>query len=140
MHPPRILPPKSAEKRGTGCVSSNPPGPSEAVKEQDATRPNTRSRARTVDGAAHERARIGLQGGVRAPVNERRRTAMGGVNAAIEVGKQQLVVQLGSQGEQFSEANEPRAIKRIAQAAFASRLRAGVYRGWFLPKRADCGF
>ena len=40
---------------------------------------------------------------------------MGGVNAAIEVGKQQLVVQLGSQGEQFTEANEPRAIKRIAK-------------------------
>ena len=40
---------------------------------------------------------------------------MDGVNAAIEVGKQQLVVQLGSQGEQFSEPNEPRAIKRIAQ-------------------------
>jgi transposase len=40
---------------------------------------------------------------------------MGGVNAAIEVGKQELVVQLGSQGEQFSEANEPRAIKRIAK-------------------------
>jgi transposase len=40
---------------------------------------------------------------------------MGGVNGAIEVGKQQLVVQLGSQGEQFSEANEPRAIKRIAK-------------------------
>ena len=40
---------------------------------------------------------------------------MGGVNAAIEVGKRQLVVQLGSQGEQFSEANEPRAIKRIAK-------------------------
>jgi transposase len=40
---------------------------------------------------------------------------MGGVNAGIEVGKQQLVVRLGSQGEQFSEANEPRAIKRIAK-------------------------
>jgi transposase len=40
---------------------------------------------------------------------------MDGVNAAIEVGKQELVVQLGSQGEQFSEANEPRAIKRIAK-------------------------
>jgi transposase len=40
---------------------------------------------------------------------------MGGVDAAIEVGKEQLVVQLGSQGEQFSEANEPRAIKRIAK-------------------------
>jgi transposase len=40
---------------------------------------------------------------------------VGGVNAAIEVGKQQLVVQQGSQGEQFSEANEPRAIKRVAK-------------------------
>jgi transposase len=40
---------------------------------------------------------------------------MGGVNAAIEVGKQQLVVQLGSQGQQYAEANEPRAIKRIAK-------------------------
>ena len=43
---------------------------------------------------------------------------MGGVNAAIEVGKQQLVVPLGSQGEQFSAANEPRAIKRIAKRLF----------------------
>jgi transposase len=40
---------------------------------------------------------------------------MDGVNAAIEVGKQQLVVRLGSDGEQFSEANELRAIKRIAK-------------------------
>jgi transposase len=40
---------------------------------------------------------------------------MGGVNAAIEVGKQQLVVRLGSDGEQFSESNEVRAIKRIAR-------------------------
>jgi transposase len=40
---------------------------------------------------------------------------MGGVNAAIEVGKQQLVVRLGSDGEQFSEPNEVRAIKRIAR-------------------------
>jgi len=40
---------------------------------------------------------------------------MGGVNAAIEVGKQQLVVRLGSDGEQFSELNEVRAIKRIAR-------------------------
>jgi transposase len=40
---------------------------------------------------------------------------MGGMNAAIEVGKQQLVVRLGSDGEQFSEPNEVRAIKRIAR-------------------------
>jgi len=40
---------------------------------------------------------------------------MSGVNAAIEVGKQQLVVRLGSDGEQFSEPNEVRAIKRIAR-------------------------
>ena len=40
---------------------------------------------------------------------------MGGVNAAIEVGKQQLVVRLGSEGEQFAELNEPRAIKRIVK-------------------------
>ena len=40
---------------------------------------------------------------------------MGGVNAAIEVGKRQLVVRLGSEGEQFSEPNELPAIKRIAK-------------------------
>jgi transposase len=40
---------------------------------------------------------------------------MGGVNAAIDVGKEWLVVQLGSGGEQFSEPNELRAIKRIAK-------------------------
>ena len=40
---------------------------------------------------------------------------MGGVNAAIEVGKHQLVVRLGSQGEQFSESNEPHGIKRIVK-------------------------
>lgn len=40
---------------------------------------------------------------------------MGGVNAAIEVGKHELVVQLGSDGEQFSEPNELRAIRRIAK-------------------------
>src|SRR6516162_10344615 len=105
----------SAEQKRTGCFSSNTPGPSEAVGKQDARHPSTRSRTRTVDGAAHKRARIELQGGVGAPVKGWRRTAMGGVNAAIEVGKQQLVVQLGSQGEQFTEANEPRAIKRIAK-------------------------
>jgi len=40
---------------------------------------------------------------------------MMGVNAAIDVGKEWLVVQLGSGGEQFSEPNELRAIKRIAK-------------------------
>ena len=40
---------------------------------------------------------------------------MGGVNAAIEVGKRRLVVRLGSEGEQFSEPNELPAIKRIAK-------------------------
>jgi len=40
---------------------------------------------------------------------------MGGVNAAIEVGKHQLVVRLGSDGEQFVEPNEIHAIKRIAK-------------------------
>jgi transposase len=38
---------------------------------------------------------------------------MGGVNAAIDVGKRQLDVALGSAGEQFTEPNELRAIKRL---------------------------
>jgi transposase len=38
---------------------------------------------------------------------------MGGVNAAIDVGKRQLAVALGSAAEQFTEPNEPRAIKRL---------------------------
>jgi len=62
-------------------------GPSEAVGKQDATRPNTRSKTRTVDGAAtHRRARIKVQGGVAAPAAMRMKE-MGGVNVAIEVGK-----------------------------------------------------
>jgi len=56
-----ILPSESAEKRRTGCVSSKFPGPSEAVEEQDATRPNTRSKTRTVDGAATQRGELGLK-------------------------------------------------------------------------------
>lgn len=40
---------------------------------------------------------------------------MGGVNAAIEVGKRELVVRLGSDGERFAEPNELHAIKRIAK-------------------------
>jgi hypothetical protein len=37
----------------------------------------------------------------------------GGVNAAIEVGKYELKVCLGSEGELFSEPNQPRAINQI---------------------------
>jgi transposase len=37
-----------------------------------------------------------------------------GVNAAIDVGKQQLEVALGSEGELFSVKNEPRAIAKLA--------------------------
>ena len=40
---------------------------------------------------------------------------MGGVNAAIEVGKHKLDVALGSDGELFSEPNQPRAITRLAK-------------------------
>ena len=38
---------------------------------------------------------------------------MGGVNAAIDVGKRQLEVVLGSAGERLVEPNEPRAIRRL---------------------------
>src|SRR5271165_3122366 len=87
--PPCIFAQECAEKSGTGRVSSEPPRPSEAVVEQDATRPDTRSKARTVDGAAHRRARIKTQGGVTASAAAVRRTAMG-VNAAIDVGKHEF--------------------------------------------------
>lgn len=40
---------------------------------------------------------------------------MGGVNAAIDVGKRQLEVALGSTGERFTEPNESRAIKRLTK-------------------------
>ena len=40
---------------------------------------------------------------------------MGGVNAAIDVGKHQLDVALGSAGELFSEPNQPRAMTRLAK-------------------------
>jgi transposase len=40
---------------------------------------------------------------------------MGEVNTAIEVGKHKLDVALGSEGELFSEPNQPRAIKRLAK-------------------------
>ena len=44
---------------------------------------------------------------------------MGEVNAAIDVGKQQLEVALGSAGELFAVANEPRAIARLGQRLLA---------------------
>jgi transposase len=37
------------------------------------------------------------------------------VNAAIDVGKRQLEIALGSAGERFTEPNEPRAIKRLTR-------------------------
>ena len=40
---------------------------------------------------------------------------MSGVNAAIDVGKRQLEIALGSAGERFTEANEPSAIKRLTK-------------------------
>ena len=40
---------------------------------------------------------------------------MSGVNAAIEVGKHSLNIALGSDGELFSEPNQPRAITRLAK-------------------------
>jgi hypothetical protein len=84
------------------------------VREPDAVRPITRSKARTVDGAAQARARIKLQGRVTAPVAIGR-AGMSGVNAAIEVGKHKLDIVLGSAGELWSEANAPRAVKRLAK-------------------------
>jgi transposase len=40
---------------------------------------------------------------------------MGGVNAAVDVGKHELHIALGSAGELFLELNEPRAIRRLAK-------------------------
>ncbi|HXJ95873.1 MAG TPA: transposase [Terriglobia bacterium] len=40
---------------------------------------------------------------------------MAEVNAAIDVGKDQLQIALGSEGELFSEPNQPRGIKRLVQ-------------------------
>ncbi len=45
---------------------------------------------------------------------------MGGVNAAIDVGKHQLEIVLGSAGEHWVEPNEPRAIKRLSQRLAAA--------------------
>ena len=45
---------------------------------------------------------------------------MGGINAAVDVGKQQLDVALGSVGERFAEPNEPRAIARLCKRLAAA--------------------
>jgi transposase len=45
---------------------------------------------------------------------------MGGVNAAIDVGKRQLAIALGSGGEQWVEPHEARAIKRLTQRLAAA--------------------
>jgi transposase len=45
---------------------------------------------------------------------------MGAINATIEVGKEKLDVALGSAGEQFTEANEPRAIARLRKRLAAA--------------------
>ena len=45
---------------------------------------------------------------------------MGGVNAAVEVGKHTLEIALGSEGALFSEPNQPRAIARLAKRLAAS--------------------
>ena len=112
--PALYIPRESAEERRTGYVSSNACGPCEAARKQEATRLRARSKTRTVDGAAAQRrARIKTQGGVTAPAGEE--TEMGGVNAAIEVGKHKLEVAVGSNGELFSEPNQSRAITRLAK-------------------------
>ena len=40
---------------------------------------------------------------------------MGGINAAIDVGKHKLDIALGSNGELFAEPNQARAIARLAK-------------------------
>src|SRR5271170_3572008 len=104
---------------GRGRGRPGDPGPVKAASKQGTPRPSTRSKARTVAGAAQARARIKRQGGVRAP-SRAGSTAMGEVNAAIDVGKRQLEVALGSAGERFAENNEPRAIARLCQRLAAA--------------------
>src|SRR6266576_1334915 len=99
------------------------PGPRETASKRGSPRPKRRSKSRTVEGAATTRARIRLQGRVSAPAQPRK-VAMGGVNAAIDVGKRQLAVGLGSAGEQFTEPNEPRAIKRLIKRLAEAGLSA----------------
>src|ERR1700730_5895367 len=126
---PCILPPEATEKRGIGRASSKPPGPSEAAEQQDAARPNARSKARTVEGAAAQRrARIKIQGGVITPAAVRMKE-MGGLNAAIDVGKHKLDIALGSNGELFSEPNQPRAIARLAKRLAKLGCERGLIEG-----------
>src|SRR6202035_2046562 len=97
-------------RRGRGRPRD--PGSIEAGSKRGSPRPLQRSKTRTVEGAATARARIKLQGRVRAPVKPRK-MVMGGVNAAIDVGKRQLELVLGSAGERLVEPNEPRAIRQL---------------------------
>jgi hypothetical protein len=46
---------------------------------------------------------------------------MDGLNAAIDVGKHQLDVALGSNGELFAEPNQTRAIARLGLTRFRRR-------------------
>src|SRR5271155_2710578 len=55
-----------------------------------------------------------MQGGVITPAAVRMK-GMGGLNAAIDVGKDQLDVAVGSNGALFSEPNQARAIARLAK-------------------------
>jgi transposase len=55
-----------------------------------------------------------MQGRVITPAAVRLKE-MGGINAAIDVGKHKLDIALGSNGELFSELNQPRPIARLAQ-------------------------
>jgi hypothetical protein len=51
---------------------------------------------------------------------------MGGLNAAIDVGKHQLNVALGSDGALFEEPNQARAICAVSQTAREAGLCAGA--------------
>ena len=67
---------------------------------------------------------------------------MGGVNAAIDVGKRQLEVVLGSAGERLVEPNEPRAIRRLTARLAATGcervlLEGGSYQNLLVA--AACG-
>ena len=95
------------------------------MAKQDATRPSTRSKTRTVDGAAAS-GELGLSRKVGSQARAKvRRTELSGVNAAIDVGKFKLDIALGSDGELFSEPKESRAITRLAELCCARVLLEG---------------
>src|ERR1039458_1597070 len=104
-----------------GCeprrVSSSPPGPGEVVGEQDAARRVNGGRARTVGGAAFERARM-AQGRAKASA---RRSRMSGINVGIDVAKAELVVAVLPSGESFTEVNDERAVVRLVKRLSALR-------------------